>query len=196
MCNKDKELLKKALAGDLSAFEELVSSNEKRIYNLCFYMMKNQQDAQDMAQDALIKAWKNLKKFHLKSTFSTWLYRIAVNTCLDELRKRKNKTLSVEDLSEKGHTIQDEKSKNFDEVSALRQDIQTAMNCLASNEKLIIVLKDVQGYSYEEISLIISCPLGTVRSRLSRARKKLAEICIRMELYPTNTRQTIRKEAK
>lgn len=196
MCNKDKELLKKALAGDLSAFEELVSSNEKRIYNLCFYMMKNQQDAQDMAQDALIKAWKNLKKFHLKSTFSTWLYRIAVNTCLDELRKRKNKTLSVENLSEKGHTIQDEKSKNFDEVSALRQDIQTAMNCLASNEKLIIVLKDVQGYSYEEISLIINCPLGTVRSRLSRARKKLAAICIRMELYPVNTRQTIRKEAK
>lgn len=196
MCNKDKELLKKALAGDLSAFEELVSSNEKRIYNLCFYMMKNQQDAQDMAQDALIKAWKNLNKFHLKSTFSTWLYRIAVNTCLDELRKRKNKTLSVEALSEKGHTIQDEKSKNFDEVSALRQDIQTAMNCLASNEKLIIVLKDVQGYSYEEISLIINCPLGTVRSRLSRARKKLAEICIRMELYSVNTRQTIRKEAK
>ncbi len=80
MCNRDKELLKRALAGDISAFEALVASNEKRIYNLCYRMMKNDQDAQDMAQEALIKAWRNLRNFNLKAAFSTWLYRIAVNT--------------------------------------------------------------------------------------------------------------------
>jgi len=196
MCNKDKELLKRALAGDISAFEELVASNEKRIYNLCYRMMKNDQDAQDMAQEALIKAWKNLRNFNLKSAFSTWLYRIAVNTCLDELRKRKNSAQSIEELKEKGHLIEDEKSGSFSENSDLKQELSRAMDKLDPNEKIIIVLKDVQGYSYEEIGEILNCPVGTVRSRLSRSRKKLAEICISMELYPSVVRQNICKEAK
>ena len=196
MCNKDKELLKRALAGDVSAFEELVASNEKRIYNICYRMMKNDQDAQDMAQEALIKAWKNLRNFNLKAAFSTWLYRIAVNTCLDELRKRKNTSQSIEELNEKGITIEDEQSGNFSESSDLRQGLSEAMDKLDPNEKIIIVLKDVQGYSYEEIGEILSCPVGTVRSRLSRSRKKLAEICISMELYPSVVRQNMCKEAR
>jgi len=196
MCNKDKELLKRALNGDISAFEELVSSNEKRIYNLCLRMMKNEQDAQDMAQEALLKAWRSLRKFNLKAAFSTWLYKIAINTCLDELRKRKNNTQSIEEMSEKGHTIQDDKAQNFTDDSDLKYGITQAMEKLESKEKLIIVLKDVQGYSYEEISSILSCPVGTVRSRLSRSRKKLANICIEMELYPSTLRQNICKEAK
>jgi len=195
MCSKDKELLSRALKGDMSAFEELVSSNEKRIYNLCFRMMRNEQDAQDMAQEALIKAWKSLRNFHLKSAFSTWLYKIAVNTCLDELRKRKNNTQSIEDLSEKGVEMQDEKSLGFADDSALKSGLEQALDKLKTNEKLIIVLKDVHGYSYEEISLILSCPVGTVRSRLSRSRRKLADICIDMELYPDAARQNMSKEA-
>lgn len=196
MCNKDKELLKRALAGDISAFEELASSNEKRIYNLCYRMMKNEQDAQDMAQEALIKAWKNLRKFNLKAAFSTWLYKIAVNTCLDELRRRKNNTQSIEDLNDKGHTIKDEKNIDFEKKSDLRYELTQAMNKLEPKEKMIIVLKDVQGYSYDEIGEILDCPVGTVRSRLSRSRKKLANICISMELYPSTVRQSIRKEVK
>ena len=196
MCNRDRELLKRALNGDIAAFEELVGSNEKRIYNLCYRMMKNEQDAQDMAQEALIKAWRSLRKFNLKAAFSTWLYKIAVNTCLDELRKRKNNTQSIEDLKEKGHTIQDEKTKNFTDDSDLRYEITQAMDKLEPKEKIIIVLKDVHGYSYEEISGILECPVGTVRSRLSRSRKKLAGICIDMELYPNTMRQNICKEAK
>ena len=196
MCNKDKELLKRALNGDISAFEELVSSNEKRIYNLCYRMMKNEQDAQDMAQEALIKAWRNLRNFNLKAAFSTWLYKIAINTCLDELRKRKNNTQSIENLKEKGHTIKDEKTQNFTEDSDLRYGITQAMDKLKPKEKLIVVLKDVQGYSYEEISEILNCPVGTVRSRLSRSRNKLANICIDMELYPSTVRQNNCKEAR
>jgi len=196
MCNKDKELLKKALSGDISAFEELVSSNEKRIYNLCYRMMKNDQDAQDMAQESLIKAWKSLRKFNMKAAFSTWLYKIAVNTCLDELRRRKGNTQSIEELKEKGHTIKDEKSENFEKESDLKYVLTQAMDNLEPKEKAIIVLKDIQGYSYEEISIILDCPVGTVRSRLSRSRKKLAGVCIDMELYPNTMRQNLCKEAE
>ena len=159
-------------------------------------MMKNEHDAQDMAQEALIKAWRSLKKFNLKAAFSTWLYKIAINTCLDELRKRKNYTQSIEDLSEKGYTIKDEKNQNFADDSDRKCQISQAMDKLETKEKLIIVLKDVQGYSYEEIGEIIACPVGTVRSRLSRSRKKLANICISMELYPSTIRPNICKEAK
>ena len=196
MCNKDKELLKKALSGDISAFEELVSSNEKRIYNLCYRMMKSDQDAQDMAQESLIKAWKSLRKFNMKAAFSTWLYKIAVNTCLDELRRRKGNTQSIEELKEKGHTIKDEKSENFEKESDLKYVLTQAMDNLEPKEKAIIVLKDIQGYSYEEISIILDCPVGTVRSRLSRSRKKLAGVCIDMELYPNTMRQNLCKEAE
>ncbi|MEX1377933.1 MAG: sigma-70 family RNA polymerase sigma factor [Eubacteriales bacterium] len=196
MCKKDRELLKRALAGDIAAFEELVSSNEKKIYNLCLKMMKNEQDAQDMAQEALLKAWRNLRKFNLKAAFSTWLYRIAVNTCLDELRKRKNNIQSIEDLDEKGYIIPDEKSQGFSDQSDLKHELMHAMDQLEAKEKLIIVLKDVQGYTYDEIGEILKCPVGTVRSRLSRSRKKLADICISMELYPSAVRQNICKEAK
>ncbi len=112
------------------------------------------------------------------------------------MRKRKNNSQSIEELNEKGHMIQDEKSGNFSEDSILKQGLTQAMDKLASNEKLIIVLKDVQGYSYEEIGEILNCPVGTVSSRLSRSRKKLAEICISMELYPSVMRQNTCKEAK
>lgn len=196
MCSRDKKLLKKALNGDIFAFEEIVSSNNKRIYNLCFRMMRNDQDAQDMAQEALIKAWRYLSKFNQKSSFSTWLHRIAVNTCLDEIRKHKNNTDSISTLQEKGIEIKDKSNDNIAEKFAIKQDIMSAMDKMDDKGKLIIVLKDVQGYSYEEIATIIKCPIGTVRSRLSRARKKLGEIYKSMELNQREIRQRLHMEAK
>lgn len=196
MCNKDKELLRRALEGDIGAFEELVGANQKRIYNLCYRMMGNYEDAQDMSQEAFIKAFKNLRKFQLKCAFSTWMYRIAVNTCLDELRKRKNKNLSIDELGEAGLAIKDEKMGDIAEKTALKNDIVSALNKLQDKDKTIIILKDVEGKSYEDIAAILACPVGTVRSRLNRARKKLAQICIDMELYPAGYRHNICKEAK
>ncbi len=128
MCNKDKELLKRALEGDVGAFEELVGNNQKRIYNLCYRMMGNAEDAQDMSQEAFIKAFKNLRKFQLKAAFSTWMYRIAVNTCLDELRRRKNNQVSIDEINESGIMLEDKKVGDIADSVASKNDILSALN--------------------------------------------------------------------
>lgn len=196
MCNRDRELLDRALAGDILAFEELVEPNQKRIYNLCLRMMRNPQDAEDMAQEALLKAWRNLRNFKFKAAFSTWLHRIAVNTCLDAIRRRKESAKSIQELDEQGISIPDPSSGGFDEKVVVQNHIQTALTQLDANSRSVIVLYDVQGYSYEEIASILVCPVGTVRSRLSRARKKMLTILQRMEPLDAQVRQTMRKEVK
>lgn len=196
MCNRDKELLKMALEGDIGAFEELLGSNQRKIYNLCYRMMRNEQDAEDMSQEAFVKAFRSLRKFSFRSTFSTWLYRIAVNTCLDELRRRKKKTVSIDALDDMGMSIGDDSQADIAGRVALKNDITSALYRLDDKDRMIVILKDVQGNSYEDIAGILGCPIGTVRSRLSRARAKLAQICIQMELYPDSYRQNICKEAR
>lgn len=185
----DLILLKKAQKGDISAFEQLVASNQGHIYNLCYRMMHNAQDAEDMAQEALLKAWRNLKRFNAKSSFSTWLHRIAVNTCLDRLRKNKAKMISLQEMDEVGQTITDERATHLQERSAERQQIKDALKALPPKHRAIIILRDVQGYSYEEIAEILGCPMGTVRSRLARARNKMTEFIKTMEQTQTTMRQ-------
>ncbi len=190
MSKDDLILLKKAQKGDIAAFEELVSSNQSHIYNLCYRMTHNAQDAEDMAQEALLKAWRNLNRFNAKSSFSTWLHRIAVNTCLDKLRKKKAKTVSIQEMGETGQLITDERSMHIQERSADRQQLKEALKALPPKHRAIIILRDVQGYSYEEISDILKCPMGTVRSRLARARNKIMDFIKDME----QTDQTMRQK--
>ena len=173
----------------MGAFEELFSSNYTRIYNLCYRMMRNQQDAEDMLQESMLKAWRKLKSFRQSSSFSTWLHRIAVNTCLDAIRKRKEKKASIEEMAEYGRQIEDTDSGSFDERAAERQAIEDALSRLKERDRVIIVLRDVQGYSYEEMAQILECPMGTVRSRLSRARSAMVRILSDMELKNSYMRQ-------
>ena len=196
MSNDDKKLLKLAQKGDVAAFEQLVSSNQRRIYNLCFQMTRNVQDAEDMAQEALLKAWRSLHRFNARSSFSTWLHRIAVNTCLDKLRKNKAHMVSIQEMSESGRTLQDERSDHMEERSADRQEIKRALRALAPSHRAIIILRDVQGYAYEEIAKILHCPLGTVRSRLARARKKMIENLRDMEQTDEPIRQTEQRRVR
>ena len=189
MSKEDLILLKKAQKGDIAAFEKLVADNQTRIYNLCYRMTHNAEDAEDMAQEALLKAWRNLRKFNAKSSFSTWLYRIAVNTCLDKLRKNKAKLVSIQEMGESGRMITDERSLHIQERSAEREQIKEAMKALPPKHRAIVILRDVQGYSYEEIADILQCPMGTVRSRLARARKKIADSIKDMELNHKTPRQ-------
>ncbi len=193
MSSKDLQLYIKALEGDMTAFEELVSSNYTHIYNLCYRMMRNSQDAEDMLQESMLKAWRKLKSFKQTSSFSTWLHRIAANTCLDAIRKRKDSSVSMEVMEEKGRHLTDDTSADFTERSIQKDMIQDALQDLKERERLIIILKDVQGYSYEEIADILSCPMGTVRSRLSRARVTMAEILNKMEQNSAYARQNKRK---
>ena len=193
MSNRDLQLLNSALSGDISAFEKLVSSNYTHIYNLCLRMMRNSEDAEDMLQESMLKAWRKLKSFNQSSLFSTWLHKIAVNTCLDAIRKRKDNKVSMEVMDEHGRHLVDDTSSEFAERSIQKDTIQKALYTLKERDRVIIVLKDIQGYSYEEISQILKCPMGTVRSRLSRARALLVEILDKMEQNKDNMRQNRRK---
>ncbi|MGL4791623.1 MAG: sigma-70 family RNA polymerase sigma factor [Anaerotignaceae bacterium] len=187
--NKDiLTLIEKAQQGDSQAFGKLVQSHERFVYNVIYRMISNPEDAKDISQEVFIKAFKYIGKFDGKASFSTWLYRIAVNACIDELRKRKGKdTVSVEaqlELEENSVKMQfaDESSNVEDKIIAKEglTLIKEAMEKISQEHKTIIVLRDIEGLSYAEIAEITETSLGTVKSRLARARKALKEIIIEM----------------
>lgn len=191
MSGKDLQLYKQAVQGDMGAFEELFSSNYTHIYNLCYRMMRNSQDAEDMLQETMLKAWRKLKSFKQTSSFSTWLHRIAVNTCLDAIRKRKDASASLEEMGEYGKEIKDGDAGHFDERAVERRMLEDALGMIKERDRVIIVLKDIQGYSYEEIAQILECPMGTVRSRLSRARSAMVKVLGNMEQNNSLKRQNV-----
>ncbi len=156
-------------------------------------MMRNSEDAEDMLQESMLKSWRKLSSFKKTASFSTWLHKIAVNTCLDAIRKRKDNKVSMEVLEEKGRHLVDDTSSDFAEHSIQKEMIQKALYILKKRDRVIIVLKDIQGYSYEEISVILKCPMGTVRSRLSRARSAMVEVLGEMEQNNEGLRHNRRK---
>ncbi|MEG0585124.1 MAG: sigma-70 family RNA polymerase sigma factor [Christensenellaceae bacterium] len=176
----ENEWIKTAQKGDNDAFCELISTYESKIYNIAYKFMRNTHDAQDAAQEAIIKMYANLSKFHFNASFSTWMYRVVANTCLDLLRKQKS-SVPIEDyadfmISKEGNP--DEKAINHE----LRHNIRQALKLLPQKYMEIIVLRDVQGLSYEEVSKILKLSDGTVKSRLSRGRQKLKNILIEKKI--------------
>ncbi len=178
----ETKLLERAIQGDVESFEQLIKNYNRYAYNIAYRMMGNEEDAKDMSQEALIKAYKSIKKFKMESSFSTWLYRIVINTCKDELRKRKEATYSLDETfgedNRLKHEIRDDKSDPIliYEKIELKANIENALNRLSDDGKSVVVLKDILGYSYDEIGEILQIPIGTVRSRLNRSRLALKEI--------------------
>jgi RNA polymerase sigma-70 factor (ECF subfamily) len=174
-------LIKSAQKGNDAALEALLFAYEKKVYNVAYRFMGNEADAYDMAQEALIKIYKGLRTFRLESSFSSWVYRLTVNTCLDGLRKRKKSPLSLDSTMESGVVIED-KNSGTPEEHALniesREDIQKAINTLSDDHRITVVLRDIQGLSYDEIAETLSISIGTVKSRLSRGRQRLKEILL------------------
>ena len=178
---ENKKLIAKAKAGDMIAFETLILEHEKIVYNVAFRMMNNSEDAKDLSQDALIKAFKSIGNFNEQSSFSTWIYRITVNTCIDEIRKRKGKqnfSLDSDLEGEEGSWKQQfADTDDTPEESVLRKEdkseIAQALDTLSPEHKIVIVLREMQGLSYEEIAESTGMTLGTVKSRISRARNQL-----------------------
>lgn len=177
-------LVEQSRKGDVDAFEELIKDYKKVAYNIALRVLRNVEDAEDASQEALIKVYKNIQNFNMQSTFKVWMYRIVVNTCLDFKRKKSISAVSIDEsidlggMNEVHREIADDSGnpdalveKNFN--SKLVND---AVNKLDDDYKTIIVLRDIQGFSYSEIAEILSCNLGTVKSRLNRARKSLKEI--------------------
>ena len=166
------DLVERSKGGDLTAFEELVVMYQKQIYNLSYRMMGSEEDACDMTQEAFLKAFKSIRKFNGKSSFGTWVYRIAVNVCIDELRKRKRVKLypvvhndNPEDGSGKLITDTGDLPEDRIERRETREQVQRAINRLAEEHRVMIILRDIQGRSYQEIAGILGLNIGTVKSR-------------------------------
>ena len=174
----DNLLIKKSRQGDSSAFCKLIQLYQDKIFTLCRYLLKNPEDADDAAQDTFVKAFIGIENYTPTASFYTWLYRIAVNTCLDH--KRKFSLRSFFFPSESDSTVDDFPSPIPTPEAALAskqsmQFLQTALHRLSPKLRMVIVLKELEGQSYEEIAEILDVSVGTVKSRISRARKELQQ---------------------
>jgi RNA polymerase sigma-70 factor (ECF subfamily) len=175
------DLVRRAREGDLSAYDDLVKRYQERIYATVYHMTANHEDANDLAQDAFIKAFSALKSFKGGSSFYTWLYRIAVNKTINFLKQRKNKYhLSLNDLDFNAENDPDlvalvsHKTPQRDAgLSELQKKLNVALMKLSESHRMVVVLHDVQGQSHDEIAEIMGCNIGTVRSRLFYARQQL-----------------------
>jgi len=180
---QEEQLIEKVLAGDGNAFRGLVEAYQSRIYNIIYGMVHNRDDALELTQDSFIKAYRAINNFRGDSAFYTWLYRIGVNTA-------KNHLMSLGRRPKAMNEVEIEDIENFDEASDLRsyetpessmmtkeiaQTVNETIEHLPEELRSAITLREMDGLSYEEIAEIMDCPIGTVRSRIFRARESIAE---------------------
>ena len=177
----EMELVRKARHGDLESYDELVRRYQERIYATIYHMTSNHEDANDLAQDAFIKAFQALKSFKGGSSFYTWLYRIAVNKTINFLKQRKNRLhMSLNDLDFQTENnpdlvalISHKTPRREAGLRELQEKLNEALLKLSEQHRLVLVLHDVQGQSHESIAEIMNCNIGTVRSRLFYARQQM-----------------------
>jgi RNA polymerase sigma factor (sigma-70 family) len=177
----EMKLVKLAQGGDLSAYDELVKRYQERIYATVYHMTANHEDANDLAQEAFIKAFQALRSFKGGSSFYTWVYRIAVNKTINFLKQRKNRAqMSLDDLDINAEhdpdlvaLISEKTPRREISLVELQEKLNVAMQKLSEPHRLVVTLHDVQGLSHEEIAEIMECNIGTVRSRLFYARQQL-----------------------
>lgn len=177
----DRELVRLAQKGTASAFEELVRRHQQRIMAVVGGILRRREDIEDVAQQVFLKAYVSIGRFDMRSAFSTWLYKIAVNECWDYLRKKKVRPLSYEaDLSEEQarHVEQFVSSSgetdNPSERAELREIVERLLSELSEEDRTMLVLKESQGFAVEEIGGMLGLNVNTVKVRLFRARRKLA----------------------
>ena len=178
---EEMDLVKRARRGDLAAYDDLVRRYQERIYATVYHMTANHEDANDLAQEAFIKAFQALRSFKGGSSFYTWVYRIAVNKTINFLKQRRNKgQMSLDDLDFNAEhdpdlvaLISDKTPRREVGLAELQEKLNAAMQKLSEPHRLAVTLHDVQGLSHEEIAKIMDCNVGTVRSRLFYARQQL-----------------------
>lgn len=182
--SEEAMLVEEALAGKVPAFEKLVSLYGKRIYNYCYRMTGNKEDAEDIAQEVFIKAYRSLNGFRHNSQFSTWLYRIAYNACIDHHRKKKAVTVpivrsdgdndnQVKDIVSDGLSLEGEVL-----MHERKNAVHSAIEKLRPEYRTVVLLREIDGLSYDEIAGVLNIPLGTVKSYISRAREELRSTLI------------------
>jgi RNA polymerase sigma-70 factor (ECF subfamily) len=173
----DRQIVQLIRSGHTDAYGDLVREYHKRVMGYCLSMLNNHTEAEEAAQDIFIKAYRALDKFKGDSAFSTWLYRITANHCLDVLRKRaRRKTVSLDALVEsEGDRIQHLFSVSDQAPSLLenREMVDKILSTLPEDYRTILTLREINGLEYQEIAETLNCSLDAVKGRLSRARKQL-----------------------
>ncbi len=184
---EEARLIELASQGDAGAFNSLMGMHERRMYAVALRMCGNAEDAQDCLQEAMLRVYRAISGFKGQSSFSTWLYRITMNTCLDELRKRKNRpNTSLDGLVDAGWSPVDagETPERHTLRREVRQTLQAMILELPEDMRAAVVLRDIQGYAYDEIAGMLDTNVGTIKSRISRGRERLREkIAGRPELF-------------
>ncbi len=186
MSADDHRLIRECLKGRTEAFGELVRRYQDRLYNTVFRLLDNAEDARDVVQDAFLSAYQSLNSFKGDSLFFTWLYRIAVNTAFS-LKRKQRATLSLYRGGEEGggHEPHDPSQESQPdralEVADEERRIQQALNRLSPEHRVVLIMKDMEGQKYEAMAEVLGVPIGTIRSRLHRARMELREILLKEE---------------
>lgn len=182
---QENAVVRSILDGDVNAYELLVKEYEKSVYNLALRMVGNSEDAADMSQEAFIKAYNSLTSFRGDSKFSVWLYRIVSNVCLDFIRSRKRKqTMSLSTEDDDGDSVEmdiaddTQSPERLMEKQLTRDAVRRGLASMPPIQREILLLREIQGLSYDEIAEVLNLEAGTVKSRIFRARKKLSAFLI------------------
>lgn len=185
MTQTEQELVSRARAGDTAAFEHLMLDSQDRVYTLCLRMTGDREDALDLAQETFFNAWRGLGSFQGNSSFSTWVYRLASNACIDFLRKRKRRQ-----QGESPHSLDDEEAPLPEpadprgspeeelERRELRRAVERGLQALPDHHRQVLVMRELSGMSYQEIGAVLDLDLGTVKSRIARARLALKKFLV------------------
>lgn len=175
MTEQERRLIEQAAAGDNAAFEQLVTQYEKLVYSVAFRMTGNREDALDLSQETFVKVWKSLSLFKFESAFSTWIYRIAGNVCLDFLRRQKRtRSLTVSEDEVQLDLPDDRQDPEQMAIDRARQEeLNEALASLEPEYRAALTLRAVSGLSYQEIADVLDIQPGTVKSRISRGRERL-----------------------
>lgn len=177
----DAVYVQRAQDGDISAFDYLVNKYRERLFSIVYNMTSNREDAADLTQEAFIKAFSSIKRFRGKSSFFTWLYRIAVNTALSHLkRNRFRRFFSLENINDEASSTEivealsvKTKTEKGAMISELQERLNEALQKLSPKHRTVVVLFEIEGLSHQEISDVMNCSVGTVRSRLHYAKQQL-----------------------
>jgi len=178
----EADLVRMAQKGDLTSFEELVARHRDKIYARAYSMMRHEEEALDLSQDAWVKGWQRLGQFQGDSSFITWMTRIVINLCLDQLRKQKRQRAeSIEAMEEDGGVERQMPADNPNPTAGLervelRERIDRALAQLSHEHRTVLVLHEFEELEYKEIAARMKCSIGTVMSRLFYARRRMASL--------------------